>query len=332
MAKLGWRVALLTYDGVWTSSVYPALDLFQSVNLRRMTQLFSSEIISPSPDPVLAFNGRLLAGDNHIGNPGEYDLVILPHFWGDFDKTIQQYPQLPPWLAHQYANGAVIAGINGGIFWAAEAGLLDLRNATTHWRHLREFKVRYPNVSWQENQALVEDGEIYSSNGQNAGMDLTIYLVEKFCGADIAAGLARDITYDSRRNYNLTLFNIAGLRQHKDPGIHKAQEWLDNHYQDEIIFENLAEQVGMSKRTFIRRFQKATGNKPTRYLQRLRVEAAKHHLINSDDSIKTISLNVGYRDFGHFSEVFKSITELSPRQFRSRFRPAYKDRRNRDHA
>lgn len=321
MSKLGIRVALMIYDGAWASTIYQSLDLFQSANLRQMTQHFSSDIVTPTPNPIRSFSGRTLAGDVHVGATDHYDLIILSHYWGKFEILAKRSPQLVPWLQKQYENGSAIAGVNSGIFWAAEAGLLENRRATTYWRHLKAAKRRFKNVDWQENQVLVEDGGIYSSNGNNASMDLSMHLIEKFCGAEMAASLARDITFDMRRSYDLTLLNIAGLRQHRDAGIHKAQDWLDKHYQDKVEFEEVANIVGMSKRTFIRRFQKATGEKPTRYLQRLRVEAAKHQLINSDDSIKTISLSVGYGDFGYFSEVFKSVTELNPTQFRKRFRP-----------
>lgn len=321
MSNSNWRVALVSYDGAWTSSISTTPDLLQSVNLRRMSQTFSWDNVTPTPKPVVTFSGHVVSGDTHMGADNQYDLVILAHFWGDFDQVTGQYPQIAPWLRQQHGRGAVIAGISSGVFWAAEAGLLDARRATTYWRHLETFKQRYPTVEWLENQSLVEDRGIYSSNGQNAAIDLTLHLVEKFCGAKLANGLARDITFDSRRNYDLTLFNIAGLRHHRDSGIHKAQDWLDSHYQEKVKFVALADRVGMSKSTFIRRFQKATGKRPTRYLQRLRVEAAKQQLINSSDLIKTISLNVGYRDFGYFSEVFKSITEMSPKQFRERFRP-----------
>ena len=317
----GWKVGLVVHDGVWASTVYSALDLFQSVNLRHMSQLFSCNIISAADTPVHSYSGQLFPSDQSINDDIQYDLIMLPHYWGSFEQAAQQHPQIANWLKAQHQAGAVIAATNGGIFWAAEAGLLDGRRATSYWRNLQEFAQRYPNVEWLANQSLVEDSEIYSSNGQNASMDLAIHLVGKFCGADMAAGLVRDITFDSRRNYNLTLFNISGLRQHRDNGVHKAQDWLDKHYHQQVEFQLLAEKIGMSKRTFIRRFQKATADKPTRYLQRLRVEAAKHQLLNSDDSIKSISLSVGYRDYGYFSQVFKSITELSPRQFRLRYRP-----------
>ncbi len=321
MADAKWRVALLIFNGAWASTVYGSMELFHSVNLRRpKDQQFHCDLVSADSQPVQLYGGQSIQGDAVIGDE-PYDLIMLAHYWGDFQYLTEQYPSIPPWLAKQHANGARIAGVNSGIFWAAEAGLLDGGRATTYWRHLREFELRYPKVQWQANQASVEHARIYSSNGQNASMDLSLHLVEKFCGASIAAGLARDISFDSRRTYDLNLINIAGFRQHRDVGIHRAQDWLDEHFTRSVELQALANQIGMSRRTFIRRFQKATGELPSRYLQRLRIEAAKHRLGNTQDSIKTIGMGVGYRDISSFSKVFKSLTDVTPREYRQRLRP-----------
>lgn len=321
MSEHGVRVGILLSDGIWMSMPDTLLDILQSVNMRCGTQLFRCDLITPFPSPVQAFSGRKVFGDTHIEAASDkYDVVYLSHFWGDVDAMTDSCAVVSPWLRHQYEQGAVVACINSGAFWAAEAGLLDGRKATSYWRHLKDLNKRFPKVDWQEKQVLVEDANLLSSNGGNASMDLSLHLIERFAGADLANDLARDVTSDTRRNYDLTLFNIAGLRQHRDSSVHKAQDWLDANYHDKVEFTQVADDLGMSGRTFIRRFQKATGEKPTRYLQRLRVEAAKHQLINTDNSIKTISLDVGYRDFGFFSQVFKSLTDVSPRDFRRKFR------------
>ncbi|MBU3019474.1 helix-turn-helix domain-containing protein [Paraglaciecola agarilytica] len=322
MAEAKWRVALLIFNGAWASTVYGSLELFHSVNLRQpKDKQFQCDLISTDSQPIQLYGGQTIQSDTTISD-APYDLIMLAHYWGDFQHLTEQYPAIPPWLVNQHANGARIAGVNSGIFWAAEAGLLDGGRATTYWRHLREFELRYPKVQWQANQASVEHARIYSSNGQNAAMDLSLHLVEEFCGASIAAGLARDISFDSRRTYDLNLINIAGFRQHRDVGIHRAQDWLDEHFTQSVELQALANQIGMSKRTFIRRFQKATGELPSRYLQRLRIEAAKHHLANTQDSIKTIGMGVGYRDISSFSKVFKTLTDVTPREYRQRLRPS----------
>jgi transcriptional regulator GlxA family with amidase domain len=323
MPDAKWRVALLIYNGAWASTVFSSLELFHSANLRQpKDQQFHCDLLSSDNQPVQLYGGHSIYGDTMIGEQS-YDLIILAHYWGDFEQVTQQHPEIPPWLAQQYAQGARIAGINSGIFWAAEAGILDGGRATTYWRHLREFEQRYPKIQWQANQASVEHEGIYSSNGQNASMDLSMHLLEKFSGPSLAASLARDISFDSRRTKDLNLINIAGFRQHRDVGIHRAQDWLDERYTESLELQHLAKQIGMSKRTFIRRFQKATGELPSRYLQRLRVEAAKHCLANTQDSIKTIGMGVGYRDVSSFSKVFKSLTDVTPREFRSRLRPSH---------
>jgi transcriptional regulator GlxA family with amidase domain len=301
--------------------VYGSLELFHSANLRQpQDRQFHCDLVSADEGPVQLYGGHCIHGDAVIGEQS-YDLIMLAHFWGDFEDVTRQYPEIPPWLAQQHNKGTRIAGINSGIFWAAEAGLLNNGRATTYWRHLREFEQRYPEVQWQANQASVEHEGIYSSNGQNASMDLSLHLLEIFCGPALAGSLGRDISSDSRRIYDVNLINIAGFRQHRDLGIHRAQDWLDEYYSESLELGELAKQIGMSKRTFIRRFQKATGELPSRYLQRLRVEAAKHSLVNTQDSIKTIGMSVGYRDISSFSKVFKSLSDVSPREFRARLRP-----------
>ncbi|MBQ0758797.1 helix-turn-helix domain-containing protein [uncultured Zhongshania sp.] len=321
MTPVGIRVALAAYEGVWASTLHPTADILQSVNLRQLTDTFSLKVVTPTEQSVVPYSGQRITGDATMMESGSYDWVVLPHFWGDFDRALQVHPQIAHWLLQQNEAGALIASVNSGAFWAAQAGLLRDRRATAYWRHIPALKQRFPDVDWLAQQGLVEDGGIYTSNGQNAGMDLAMHLVERTCGAEMANSLARDITFDIRRHYDLTLFNMAGFRHHRDDNIHHVQDWLDRHFAEAVSFQVLACNAGMSKSTFLRRFERATGEKPARYLQRLRIEAAKHRLINSDDNIKTISINVGYRDFSSFSKAFKSVTTHSPKRFRSHCRP-----------
>ena len=142
-----WRVALLIYNGAWASTIYGSLELFHSANLRQsQDQQFQCDLLSADNQPVQLYGGHSIHGDAVIGEQ-TYDLIMLAHYWGDFEQVTQQYPDIPPWLAKQYAKGTRIAGINSGIFWAAEAGILNGGRATTYWRHLREFEQRYPRYS-----------------------------------------------------------------------------------------------------------------------------------------------------------------------------------------
>jgi len=325
MTPFGIRVAIVAYEGTWASTLYTTADILQSVNLRQLTGTFSWDVVTPTEQTIVSYSGHRIVGDTTMAGSIIYDWVVLPHFWGDFDRVIQSHPQISPWLQRQYNSGAFIASVNSGAFWLAHAGLLEGRRATAYWRHIPELKARFPEVEWLVQQGLVEDSGLYTSNGQHAGMDLVLHVVDRVCGADMASGLARDITFDHRRDYDLTLFNMAGFRHHRDENIHQVQDWLDGNFFSSVSFKDLADNAGMSKSTFLRRFEGATGEKPARYLQRLRVEAAKHRLINSDDNIKAISLNAGYQDISHFSKVFKSVTAYSPRNFRIRYRPRKKD-------
>lgn len=321
MAKQHHKIGILIHDGAWISLAYPALDVYQTANLRQNDHFFDCSLVSPGWEPVRLFCGRDFQADYCLANAPDYDIILLCHYWGDSRVLRQQFPDIAPWLRAAHQRGALIAGVSSGILWAAEAGILDGRRATTHWRFVEEFKATYPDVNWVQLQSLVEDGGVYSVTGGSAGMDLSMHLIEQIAGETVARGMARDLTFDSRRNYDLTLFNIAGLRHHRDAGVHRAQDWLDEHYSENFSFSELAAQIGMSQRSFIRRFKAATGERPSRYLQRLRVESAKQQLINTDNSIKTICLNVGYQDFNYFGRVFRELAGASPRDFRKQQRP-----------
>ncbi|CAA0081871.1 HTH-type transcriptional regulator CdhR [Zhongshania aliphaticivorans] len=321
MEKLEWRVALVAYEGAWSSAIYNTLDMLQSANLRNIKKVFSWNIVTPEAQAITSYSGQPIYGDMSMADSDCFDCIILPHYWDRLEHTVNQNPDIiVSWLLRQRQSGASIASINSGVLWAAEAGLLNSLRATAFWRQLPELRKRYPEVVWIEKQGLVEDGDIFSSNGPNAAIDLVVHLISKFCGPKLASGVAADMTCDTRRSYDLTLFNMAGFRQHHDSGIYRVQDWLDEHFNDPVEFHQLATQSGMSKSTFLRRFQKATGEKPAQYLQRLRVESAKHKLVNTNDNIKTVSMGVGYQNFSHFSKVFKQLTGASPRQYRERFR------------
>ena len=101
MAKSGLKVALFIHDGGWASTIYQSLDLFQTINLRSMTQFFRCDVVTPTSKPVRLYNGRTMMGDKHTGNEDKYDLILLAHHWGNFDFVPKQFPQGTPGLCQQ---------------------------------------------------------------------------------------------------------------------------------------------------------------------------------------------------------------------------------------
>nr|WP_187808628.1 GlxA family transcriptional regulator [Pseudomonas alcaligenes] len=281
-----------------------------------MATNFQIRVVSPDGQAVTSFSQANIQVDGALEAA---DVIILPAFWGDFDELRQRYPQVIPWLRQQHAAGAALCGEATGVFWMAEAGLLDGKEATTYWRFFREFAERFPRVLLNQDKHLSDADNLYCAGGVTSACDMYIYLIERYCGASIAQGVARDILYETQRSYSPGRIGFGGQKLHQDVAILQVQQWLEEHFAEKFRIEDVAREHGMSIRNFMRRFQSATGDKPLHYLQRLRIETAKGLLSSTRKSIKTISYEVGYDDASFFARLFRQHAELSPNQYRRQF-------------
>ncbi|PAU57794.1 Transcriptional regulator GlxA family, contains an amidase domain and an AraC-type DNA-binding HTH domain [Pseudomonas indica] len=317
------RVSILATEGVFASTLMQAKDFFHMASLRYgkqqglgLTPAFEIHLVSPDGQPVRSFSHVQVPVDGPLD---EADVILLPAFWGDFDALCMRYPQVLDWLRERHAAGSTLCGEATGVFWMAQAGLLDGKEATTYWRFFREFAERFPQVLLNTEKHLSDADNLYCAGGVTSVCDLYIYLIERFCGAGVAQGVARDILYEVQRSYTPGRIGFGGQKLHQDVTILQIQQWLEEHYADKFRFEDVARDHGMSIRNFMRRFQAATGDKPLHYLQRLRIETAKSLLSSTRKSIKTISYEVGYDDASFFARLFRQHTELSPNQYRRQF-------------
>ncbi|MET1079176.1 MAG: GlxA family transcriptional regulator [Pseudomonas sp.] len=273
-------------------------------------------LVSPDGHSVRSFSDVTIPVD---GGLSAADVIILPAFWDDFDALCAHHPQVLPWLRDCHANGSVVCGEATGVFWMAQAGLLDGKEATTYWRFFREFAERFPKVLLNPDKHLSDADNLYCAGGVTSACDLYLYLIERFCGANVAQAVARDILYEVQRSYTPGRIGFGGQKLHQDLTILQIQHWLEEHFAEKFRFEDVARAHGMSIRNFMRRFLAATGDKPLHYLQRLRVDTAKGLLSATRKSIKTISYEVGYDDASFFARLFRQHTELSPNQYRRQY-------------
>lgn len=247
------------------------------------------------------------------------DLAIVSAVGTDIDSACPANAALYPWLREQHGRGAIIAGVCAGAALVAEAGLLDERPATTHWGVVDACRRRYPQVRWLPERFITESEGILCSGGVYASVDLSLYLVEKFCGHKLAMETARALLLETPRTWQCGYAAEPPETTHGDTRIRGIQEWLFRNFTGPIQVETLAEQASMSPRTFARRFKVATGETPVSYLHRLRVNAARHLLENELNSVQEICRTVGYDDLAYFRRLFKRYTGASPREYRSRF-------------
>ncbi|MCY1270660.1 HTH-type transcriptional regulator CdhR [compost metagenome] len=317
------QVSILAIEGVFASTLMQAKDFFHMASLRfgklqgkGLTPAFQIRLVSPDGLPVESFSDVRIPVDGPLDDA---QIIILPTFWGDFDTLRARYPQVCSWLRERHAAGSVICGEASGVFWMAQAGLLDGKEATTYWRFFREFAERFPRVLLNQDKHLSDADNLYCAGGVTSACDLYIYLIERFCGASIAQAVSRDILYEVQRSYTPGRIGFGGQKLHHDMTILQIQQWLEEHFADKFRFEDVAREHGMSIRNFMRRFQAATGDKPLHYLQRLRIETAKGLLSATRKSIKTISYEVGYDDASFFARLFRQHTQLSPNQYRRQY-------------
>jgi transcriptional regulator GlxA family with amidase domain len=206
-----------------------------------------------------------------------------------------------------------------GAAYLAEAGLLDGREATTHWATADDFRRRYPKVNWRPEKLITEDRRMLCSGGVYSSMDLSLYLVEKFCGHEIAVQCAKALLINMPRPCQSGYAVLPLSRPHDDAKIRAAESYIQKNYARDIAIEDLARDLGMSPRNFIRRFKSSTGRLPGNYVQALRVAIAKEMLEDGARSLQAVSLAVGYEDAAFFREVFKRCTGMTPGEYRENF-------------
>lgn len=248
------------------------------------------------------------------------DLVIVPSAGMDLAQASTQNADLVRWLTRRgESDKTAVAGVCTGASLLAAAGLLEGRRATTHWAAVDQARHLYPNVEWGTDRFVTEDGNVFCSGGLYASIDLSLYLVERYCGHEVALKTAKALLLDLPRTSQTAYSPTPPRSAHDDEPVQRAQKWLASHLREEVDLDVLAAHVGMSPRNFARRFKGATGEAPLAYLHRLRIDTARHLLENKHRSVQEVSLAVGYEDVAFFRRLFQRHTGASPRDYRARF-------------
>jgi transcriptional regulator GlxA family with amidase domain len=284
-----------------------------------MQPRFRVHIASLDGKPVTGLYAAGIVPQCSIHDIEHTDIIIVPTSGWDVIGEIARNSNLVPWLRKWHGRGAYIAGVCTGTAFLAEAGLLDGRRATTHWGVAEVMRQRYPKVNWTVEDFVTEDGKVFCSGGIYAAIDLSLYLVERICGHEVALQVAKSLLLSMPRSRQSGYAVVPLSRPHGDDRIRKAEEYLQQHFQHAVSIADLAERAGMGARNFIRRFKAATGQVPGAYLQTLRVAAAKEMLEEGALSIQEICVKVGYEDAAFFRELFKRHTGMTPAEYRHNF-------------
>ena len=213
-------------------------------------------------------------------------------------------------------RGVRVASVCSGAYMLAEAGLLDGRRATTHWRRTRQFLARFPKVKWEPDQIFVRDGDIWSSAGITAGIDLALAMATEDYGEEIARQTARQLVLYHRRSGGQSQFS--SLLELKAPSgrFGALLIWAREHLDAPLTVEDLAEQAGMSSRHFTRAFIAETGSTPSKAVERLRIEVARQRVQSSGEAIERVALQTGFRDPERMRRAFIRAFGQPPQSLR----------------
>jgi len=247
------------------------------------------------------------------------DLIFIPTTGLGIDDVVERNAPVVPWLKRWHKRGAAIASVCSGVGLVAETGMLDGKRATTHWALAERFSEKYPKVKWMPELMVTEDRGFFCGGGVRAALDLSLYLVEKFCGHEIALESSKALLIETPRAWQAGFAVIPLKTEHNDEAISLAQDWLHENFHRTFPLDAPARRAGMSLRNFVRRFKEATGDSPLAYLQKLRVAAAKRLLENDHRSMQEISDAVGYQDVAFFRSLFQRHTGVSPSAYREKF-------------
>lgn len=320
------EVTVVLLDGGYASTAIGPLEVFHSAGslwnwLHGETPRppFRVRTVSIDGKGVTSLCALGLVPTLSIDDIEHADIVIVPASGWDIQDRFIGNEAFLAWLRKWHGRGAYIAGICTGVIFLAEAGLLDGRIATTHWGVADMLRQRYPQVHWQTEQFVTEDGHILCSGGVYASIDLSLYLVEKFCGHEIALQCAKSLLVSMPRGRQSGYAVLPLSRPHADGRVREAEEYLRTHFDEDVSIDTLAGHSGMSPRNFIRRFKAATGSLPGAYLQKLRISAAKDLLEAGATSIQAVCAKTGYADIVFFRSLFKRHTGMTPAEYRRRF-------------
>jgi len=247
------------------------------------------------------------------------DVVLVPAIDPDVIEHLALNREAVGWLRRMHAGGADVASACTGAFLLGEAGLLDRRAATTHWAFQDLLRRRYPSVRLKPEAIVVDEGRVCTAGGATSFLNLALYLVERWLGADVARASAKMFLVDINKSPQTAYAILSGQKAHEDAEILRAQTLIENDVGATPSVGELARKVAMSRRTFVRRFTLATGSAPREYLQRVRVEAAKRTLEGTRRSVAAIATDIGYTDPVAFRKLFVRFTGLTPADYRRRY-------------
>jgi len=323
-------VTILGFDGALSSAITGVADLFslagvswQRFNQQNTKRCFDVTIASIDGRAIRCINRIEIKSQASIKSIKHCDLLLIPTIAADITTVLADNKSLLPHIIRLRDSGCELASNCSGAFFLAEAGLLNDREATTHWGYSELFAARYPSIKVQANKLITQSDGIFCAGGGMAWYDLALLLIERYQDRQTAQETAKSHLIDMQRGNQGVYANLRSHQQHNDEQIIAAQRFIEQHFKDDVSVSTVALEVNLSERTLLRRFKKNVGLSPIEYIQRVRLEQAKRLLEADGLSVAKTANSVGYEDLSSFTRLFKRETGLSPFQYKMKFSKPY---------
>ncbi|MCR6719131.1 MAG: helix-turn-helix domain-containing protein [Chitinophagaceae bacterium] len=280
---------------------------------------FKVQMVGLKSDALVSAGKFSVQPDITIDELDNTDLIVIPAIHGNYSNVVNSNIEFAPWIVKQYKAGAEVASLCIGAFLLASTGLLEGRHCATHWLAAQEFRQMFPMVNLVDDKIITDESGIYTSGGAYSSLNLNLYLIEKYVGREMAVLHSKIFEIDIERDSQSPFIIFRGQRDHGDAEVQRAQDFIENQFAEKISVDALCSLLALGRRTFERRFKKATGNTIVEYVQRVRVEAAKKLLEKGRKNVSEVMYEVGYSDPTAFREVFRNYAGLTPLEYRSKF-------------
>ena len=310
------RVAALVYDGLGTFEFGIVVEVFGLPRTGLGVKWYDFEVCSIERRPVHADGGILVQAPRGLTALRKAGTIVIPG-WPLNDSAPPQ--RLLNELRAAHAAGARLVSICSGVFLLAATGLLDGKRVTAHWRHVDRFRARFPNIRVQPDVLYVDEGNILTSAGSAAGLDLCLHIVRRDYGAETANTLARRLVIPPHREGGQAQYIQAAISTNTNGGLAPVLEWARNNLSKTLRIRDMARKAAMSPRNFARQFRQQTGTTPHQWLTHLRVMEAQRRLEKTAASIDQIAEAVGLQTAATLRQHFHRVVGTAPGAYRKQF-------------
>ena len=310
------RVAAVAYDRLCTFEFGCTVELFALPRPELDVPWYEFAVCAAERGPIRATGGIAVQVSHSLRLLERADTIVIPG-WRDADEAPPV--ELLRKLRQAYDRGARLCSICSGVFVLAAAGVLTGKRATTHWKYIERLTARYPDIVVEPNALYVDEGQVLTSAGSAAGLDMLVHLVRKDFGPRIANQVAQRLVIPPHREGGQAQFVPRPVAADERGRLAKLLDWIRAHLSVEHTIESLAEQAAMSPRTLQREFKAATGLAPYAWLVRERIERAKELLETGRLPTQRIAERVGMGSAESLRHHFRTRVGTTPAQYRARF-------------